>query len=60
MNLKLLCLGKIQVHSFKIDKLWDIETDEEIESVSPGKKMQKVKMKLPIKCEKNWIIRRKK
>ena len=28
----------------------NIETDEEIESVSPGRAGQKVKMKLPIKC----------
>ena len=46
--------------TFKIEKLWDIETDEEIDSVSPGVKGQKVKIKLPIKCEENWIIRRKK
>ena len=36
------------------------DTEEEIESVSPGVKGQKVKMKLPIKCEKDWILRRKK
>ncbi|MCI8621692.1 MAG: hypothetical protein HFJ50_08500 [Clostridia bacterium] len=40
--------------------MWDSETDEEIDSVSPGKKGQTVKLHLPIKCEKNWIIRRKK
>lgn len=60
MNLKLLSLGKIEVCSFKIEKLWDIETDEEIESVSPGKKGQLVKIYLPIVCENNWIIRRRK
>lgn len=59
-ELEIIVPGEIQVFSFKIDKLWDIETAEEIESVSPGKKGQQVKIKLPIKCEKNWIIRRKK
>ena len=46
--------------TFKIEKLWDEETGEEIQSISPGVKGQKVKMKLPIKCEKDWILRRKK
>ena len=43
-----------------IRKEWDYETDEEIEFVNPGVKDQKVKMLLPIKCEEDWIIRRKK
>ena len=38
----------------------DAETDEKIQEISPGVKGQKVKIKLPIKCEKDWIIRRKK
>ncbi len=45
---------------FTIDNLWDYDTKEEIEAVSPGVKGQKVFMKLPIKCEKDWIIRREK
>ena len=44
----------------QIEKLYDVETDEEINEVSPGVKGQKVKMKLPIECKKDWIIRRKK
>jgi len=40
--------------------LWDSETDESIPCVNPGKLGQTVKIKLPIKCEKDWIIRRKK
>ena len=40
--------------------MWDIETDKEIEFINPGVKGQQVKILLPIKCEKNWIIRRKK
>ena len=46
--------------SFKIEKLWDVETKEEISQVSPGVKGQKVLLKIPIKCEKDWILRRKK
>ncbi len=59
-ELEIIIPGKIDVYSFKIEKLWDAETDEEIETVSPGKKGQLVKLHLPIKCEENWIIRRKK
>ena len=50
----------IETVKFKIDKLWDIETDEEIETVNPGRAGQKVKMILPIEVEENWILRRKK
>ncbi len=45
---------------FTINKLWDSETDEEIDSISPGVKGQQVKISLPIKCEKDWIIRKRK
>ena len=45
---------------FTIAKLWDYDTKEEIDSISPGVKGQKVFMKLPIQCEKDWIIRREK
>lgn len=45
---------------FTIKKLWDSETDEEIDSISPGVKGQQVKISLPIKCEKDWIIRKRK
>lgn len=58
--LEIIVPNMIETYNFKIDKLWDIETEEEIGSISPGKKGQKVKIHLPIKCEKNWIIRRKK
>ena len=59
-ELEIIIPGKIDVYNFKIEKLWDAETDEEIETVSPGKKGQLVKLHLPIKCKENWIIRRKK
>ena len=58
--LEIIIPNKLQPQEFIIEKLWDDETDEEIEVINPGKAGQKVKMKLPIKCEKNWIIRRKK
>ncbi len=59
-TLEIIIPNQIDVYKFIIDKLWDIETDEPIEFVNPGKKGQQVKIKLPIKCEENWILRRKK
>ena len=59
-ELEIIVPNSIDVVKFKIDKLWDIETNEEIDSVSPGKKGQTVKLQLPVECKENWIIRRKK
>ncbi len=59
-ELEILIPNVLEPVKFKIDRLWDIDNDEEIKAVNPGKFGQQVKMKLPIACEKNWIIRRKK
>ena len=58
--LEILIPHKIEPVEFKIDTLWDVETDEKIDNVNPGKIEQKVKMILPIKVQEGWIIRRKK
>ena len=59
-TMEIIVPHQLEPVEFKIEKLWDIDTNEEIEVVSPGVKDQKVKMVLPIKCEKDWIIRRRK
>ena len=59
-ELEILIPGKIEPEIFKIEQLWDIETNKEIEFVNPGKAGQQVIMKLPIAVEENWILRRKK
>ena len=58
--LEIIVPNQIEPVQFTIEKLWNDETDEEINEISPGVKGQKVKIKLPLKCEKEWIIRRKK
>ena len=58
--LEIIIPNKIEPFEFKIEELWNHETEEEILEVSPGVKGQKVKMKLPIQCGKDWILRRKK
>ena len=59
-TLELIIPGKIEPLEFKIEKLWDAETKEEIDTVNPGRAEQKVILKIPTKVEKDWIIRRKK
>ena len=59
-TLEILIPGTIDNYEFKIEELWDSETEESIPCINPGKLGQTVKLKLPIKCEKGWIIRRKK
>ena len=58
--LEIIIPNKIEPLEFKIEELYDVDTEEVISEISPGVKGQKVKMRLPIKCEKDWIIRRKK
>ena len=59
-TLEILIPGTIDNYIFTIEELWDSETGESIPFVNPGKLGQTVKLKLPIKCEKDWILRRKK
>ena len=59
-TLEIIVPNKIEPVQFTIEKLYDVDTGEEIREISPGVKGQKVKIKLPIECKKDWIIRRKK
>ena len=59
-TLELLIPGKLEPEVFKIEKMWDAETKEEIPHVNPGKEGQTVILEIPFKAEKGWILRRKK
>lgn len=59
-EMEIIIPGKLETEKFKIEKLWDIETNEEIPTINPGRANQKVKIILPIKVQENWILRRKK
>ena len=59
-ELEIIIPNEIKPYEFKIENLYDVETGEEINEISPGIKGQKVKIHLPIECEKDFIIRRKK
>ncbi len=58
--LEVIIPNQIKPYEFKIEQLWDTETDEEIQFVNPGRAGQSVKMKIPINVENGWILRRKK
>ena len=59
-TLELIVPGQIEPVVFNIEKLWNDETGEEIDTVNPGRAEQKVILNIPYKVEKDWIIRRKK
>ena len=59
-TLELLIPGKLEPETFKIEKMWDTETKQEIPHVNPGKEGQTVILEIPYKSEKGWILRRKK
>ena len=59
-ELELIIPGEIESLKFNIENLWDVETQEEITHVNPGKEGQKVIMEIPYNCKNGWIIRRKK
>lgn len=59
-TLELINPGNINPIEFKITNLWDIETDESINFINPGRANQKVKINLPDEAKCGYIIRRKK
>lgn len=52
--------GKVEPEIITIGELYDIDTNEKIDVVNPGKADQKVLMKLPDSAENNYIIRGRK
>ena len=59
-ELELIIPGQITPIQFIIEKLWNDETLEEIDTVNPGKFGQKVILNIPAEVEEGYIIRRKK
>ena len=59
-TLELIVPKQIEPISFKIEKLWDADTMEEIDTVNPGRAEQKIILKIPVETEEGWILRRQK
>ena len=48
------------IKEFKIEEMFDADTNQKIDTINPGKLGQKVKIKMQQDVKKGWIIRRKK
>ena len=60
-EMEVLLPGSVECLNFKIEKLYDIKTNNEIQTINPGIKGQQVKLYIPSNNLKtNTIIRRKK
>ena len=59
-TLELIIPNEIKPQTFTIEKLYDSETGEEINTVNPGKQGQTVILELLFEVKKGWILRRKK
>ena len=59
-TLELIIPNDIKPQAFIIEKLYDSETGEEINTVNPGKQGQTVILEIPFEVKKGWILRRKK
>lgn len=59
-TLEILVPDSIDNNGFEIEELYDVETNERIDTINPGRKGQQVKIKIPYKVEKGYVIRRKK
>lgn len=59
-KLEILIPNSIENNGFEIEELYDVETNERIDTINPGRKGQQVKIKIPYEVQKGYIIRRKK
>ena len=57
-KLEIMIPGVLEPKEYTIDNLFDFETNEPIETVNPGVKDQKVKIKFPFEVKEDYIIRR--
>ena len=57
-KLEVMVPNILEPYEMTIEKLYDAETGEEIATVNPGVKEQKVKFKIPVDVKPGYIIRR--
>lgn len=58
-RLEILLPNTIEDCGFNIENLYDIKNDQPIDTINPGIKGQKVKIKIPYELQEGTIIRRK-
>lgn len=59
-KLDVLYPDNLQLKEFEITELYDINNDEKLDTINPGRKGQLVKIKIPYVVSKGIVIRRKK
>ncbi len=57
-KLEIMIPNVLKPYEMNIENLYDVETGEEIDTVNPGVKEQKVKFKIPTEVKPGYIIRR--
>lgn len=57
-KLEVMVPNILEPYEMTIEKLYDAETGEEIATINPGVKEQKVKLRIPIDVKPGYIIRR--
>ena len=57
-KLEVMLPNILEPYEMTIEKLYDAETGEEIATVNPGVKEQKVKLRIPVDVKPGYIIRR--
>ena len=57
-KLEVMIPNKLEPETFNIEELYDVETGEKIDTINPGVKEQKVKLKIPVEVKPGYIIRR--
>ncbi len=59
-KLDILYPDNVELKEFEITELYDINNDQKLDTINPGRKGQLVKIKIPYKVNNGIIIRRKK
>lgn len=59
-NLEVIFPKSIENYPFIVEQLYDVKTDEKINTINPGIKGQQVKIYIPCDVEEGYVIRRKK
>ena len=59
-KLDILYPNSLDIKEFEITELYNIDTNENIDTINPGKKGQLVKIKIPYEVSNRLVIRRKK
>ena len=58
--LEIIAPNELDVKSFEITDLYDVNTEERVETVNPGVKGQSIKIKIPYEVKEGYIIRKRK